>query len=749
MHQPPEVDQAGDIAPQAAPPPVDNPADDVHPPASAYTQAVDIVHSCEDDPKKLVQHIVPLIEIKEQLCQAANEVKQAVMLHFSDSVPKRHGQKSAIARAIHLSRNSIFPKPRSPKKATTRRQLAVHKVKAVDEFLRRADNGLVLPDKKYYKKDRGEFIGVVALIDTLRNLHRKFVTETGMSLSYSTFTKARDRRTVKTCRFLKKSVCLCTPHANMSYMLAAFPVLPDSTSQLCALSAEEITARLDKIDDDITVKYKRWHKDRLPFGAPERKKYVYHVELKKMSVTGEEFKATFNSDLPHFLAHSQRVHEQYSAVRKLKENLPADHAIIHMDYSENWSACYMREIQAAFYGKDQVTLHPMVVYTKEGEKLEHKCYVGVTSVTDHTFPTTLAFLMDLVNRMKDANPALKHIHMVTDSPTSQYRNRFACDMLSRAVSIFGVRITWNWLEAGHGKGPCDGVGGALKSLADRVVKKADAIVTADEFVDLVAPETEKVTLLKVTKSTIDELTSLVDSWLSRAVLDITQYHQATVFEDQLYVRPTSCYDECCFSEDQDLTPQCPSWRKAKLGPKVKPVTKPITEPTTSAAAVAETPAVNVDLEEEDEVDANEPGCFAQVFSSDDEVAEVVEPVHRKLRNRACDRVQEAKAALTKSTTTSKTKRKAAASVAAEFSECENDGDAEESDSDSDPDYSPETAEETAEKIRVRSSTRNIKTRRRRGEFVNEVIEDDGSALDDLPITWNLPIQTFKDHGYFG
>lgn len=30
-------------------------------------------------------------------------------------------------------------------------------------------------------------------------------------------------------------------------------------------------------------------------------------------------------------------------------------------------------------------------------------------------------------------------------------------------------ITWNFFEASHGKGAPDGVGGALKKLADRIV----------------------------------------------------------------------------------------------------------------------------------------------------------------------------------------------------------------------------------------------------------------------------------------
>ena len=91
--------------------------------------------------------------------------------------------------------------------------MADYKRRAVDEFLCRDDNSYTLPDKKHYRKDHG--VPIVALVDCMRNLHRKFVVETNLALSFSTFCKARDRRTVKTSVFLKRSVCLCKPHANM------------------------------------------------------------------------------------------------------------------------------------------------------------------------------------------------------------------------------------------------------------------------------------------------------------------------------------------------------------------------------------------------------------------------------------------------------------------------------------------------------------------------------------------------------
>ena len=84
------------------------------------------------------------------------------------------------------------------------------------------DNSYTLPDKKTVKTR----VPIVALVDSILNLHRKFVVETGLALSFAMFCKARDKRTVKTSVFLKRSVCLCKPHSNMGLLLEAVDALP-------------------------------------------------------------------------------------------------------------------------------------------------------------------------------------------------------------------------------------------------------------------------------------------------------------------------------------------------------------------------------------------------------------------------------------------------------------------------------------------------------------------------------------------
>lgn len=42
--------------------------------------------------------------------------------------------------------------------------------------------------------------------------------------------------------------------------------------------------------------------------------------------------------------------------------------------------------------------------------------------------------------------------------------------------FFVTKAAWNYLEAGHGKGPCDGLGSTTKRMADNDVKKHKYVI---------------------------------------------------------------------------------------------------------------------------------------------------------------------------------------------------------------------------------------------------------------------------------
>ena len=110
-----------------------------------------------------------------------------------------------------------------------------------------------------------------------------------------------------------------------------------------------------------------------------------------------------------------------------------------------------------------------MVYFQSGSTSEHKSFVVVSDTSLHSAGTVLSFLYEILPEVKALVPDLELCHYWTDSPTSQYRNILIFDTVVNHDSIFNRRAVWNYFEAGHSKGPCDGLRGTVKRMADNAV----------------------------------------------------------------------------------------------------------------------------------------------------------------------------------------------------------------------------------------------------------------------------------------
>lgn len=355
-------------------------------------------------------------------------------------------------------------------------------------FLQREDNAVVLSGKK----DNIKSVMRYGLTDTMANLYTKFSAEfPHIEMSKSFFYRAR-RATIKLIAFTRRRMCVCVKHANMSLLLKAAKVLPNSTQALAELSPEELQSQLEEMPSE-QVHYRQWVKKEIPFNGRTLKK----DRLEQYVSPKSEFVKLFCDGLPEFKKHVARVGAQYEAVQCLKRKLrPECDCSVQIDFAENWATKYQDEPSSVFFDKTQTTIHPMVVhYVDDGGKLTSKSYAGVSEETSHAAPTIFAFISTLMVQLMVLLPKLKVVNFISDSPSSQYRNRSSVSLIAKFLSLFKTSATWIWLEAGHGKGPCDGIGGALKNQADNLVKSAVIIRSGPEFATELQKLAKNITVL--------------------------------------------------------------------------------------------------------------------------------------------------------------------------------------------------------------------------------------------------------------
>lgn len=145
---------------------------------------------------------------------------------------------------------------------------------------------------------------------------------------------------------------------------------------------------------------------------------------------------------------------------------------------------------------------------------------------------------------------LKHIdtfHFLSDSPSTQYRNKKIFYFLAGHMKYFIPRIsalTWNFSEAGHGKGALDGIGAVLKRTADRLVAEGNDIPNLASLFSQLSQSVKGITLITVSKENIESVDKLLEKKYIKAFCGTLKVHQVTwhaQMHSNLYFRKLSCF----------------------------------------------------------------------------------------------------------------------------------------------------------------------------------------------------------------
>ncbi|CAC5395762.1 unnamed protein product [Mytilus coruscus] len=421
----------------------------------------------------------------------------------------------------------------------------------VEEFLCRDDNSRCMPGKadavKYGKVKKQKRI----LNDYLHNILIKFCAEHTYRISLATLARYRPKY-ISLVNYASRNTCLCQKHQDFALKLRCMKQMGVTT---CTSPDQYVTMHRDNgIQEDLEkitlekVNYKQWKKVKINDGK-ERMKIV-DIELGK-----DDFKVEMVKQFEGFTCHVDRVKAQYTAVRDMKRQLPDNHALVQMDFAENYSCQTLEEIQSAYWNASMVTLHPTITYVRSTDgSIVHFSTVYVSSVLQHNASMVYAILKDLINHLKDDNPELTNIHFWTDSPTSQYRNKSIFDLISSCETKFSIKASWHYFECGHGKGPCDGIGGTTKRNADNAVKQGKATIQdGHDFMAWALSESaSQISYRYISTEEFENSRKEIENRLKeiKPVKGTMKLHAvAAIADGRILTKETTCVCQQCFGDD--------------------------------------------------------------------------------------------------------------------------------------------------------------------------------------------------------
>ena len=94
-----------------------------------------------------------------------------------------------------------------------------------------------------------------------------------------------------------------------------------------------------------------------------------------------------------------------------------------------------------------------------------KLFAAISDHVDHKASVVFASLESILLKYCHAN--VHHFNIISDYPTSQYRNKNVFWFVSKFCSL--KTIDWIYLEARKGKGAADGIGAVVKRAFTNII----------------------------------------------------------------------------------------------------------------------------------------------------------------------------------------------------------------------------------------------------------------------------------------
>jgi len=393
------------------------------------------------------------------------------------------------------------------------------------------------------------------LLEPVSKLYVKFRKRNShVSMSRSTFAKMKPFW-VKSQRIDDRETCLCKLHENSRFQLEKLQqlkLLPAGSlsdvisAMVCNTSVKECMFgecpkcrgcepqfQESSIQQCPTVYWWKWQAVTEIIENHSTRRTV----KQKVAGTLIDLKTDFLQHVKLLKPHSFRIAQQYTVITEKKKTLSDSEVLIHIDFSENWTIKKPSAVMPAHFGasNQQVTLHTGIAYFTKHPDMS---FCSISDHRDHGPVAVWSHLLPVLKCIKTSHPQVDTLHVQSDGPTTQYRNRLNFFLTSVVPFHLGFKkVWWNFSEAAHGKGPADGVGAGIKRLADNSVLAGHHI---DSAVDLFGRLYKSGTKVKL--FLIDKLLQLSDDIQVPAFPGTMKIHQVFVgCTGIINYRELSCY----------------------------------------------------------------------------------------------------------------------------------------------------------------------------------------------------------------
>lgn len=373
-----------------------------------------------------------------------------------------------------------------------------------------------------------------------------------MKIGFSKFASYRPEYCVLANSSGTHTICVCIYHQNIKLifeMLKKNKLLPlqvetyknllaeiicEESSSQCHLLKCEKCPGINKLQENLleslgnaeNITFKQWTQ-------------VDRCHMDTITQSAFDFTEIFCEKLRNLLPHHFIAEQQSKYLKSCKENITKSECIMISDFSENYSFVIQDAVQGFHWANAQCTIHPFAIYYKdENDVLQFTSIICISEVLKHNHVAVRLFWDRAVNILKQKIPHLEKIINFSDGSGGQYKNKMTFYNISQMKKEYGLEGEWNFFATCHGKGPCDALGGVLKTNATKASLQNKEITTAEQLYRWAISKTDsKVQYEYFAQEEFSHMESLVNSRYNRVkTIRGTQKYHSYTYENHNSIR---------------------------------------------------------------------------------------------------------------------------------------------------------------------------------------------------------------------
>ena len=417
---------------------------------------------------------------------------------------QKEPNKTSVSQILPISRSTLYRKFSGHiGRPTINTQIRG----VVDNFFNNPDIITIYPNKR-----KGKVIAPLKVLNyTKKNLYVKFREKhPDIKISPSTFWKYKPKH-IKRMAAARLLQCVCDICENISLITTAirrsmtqcnldvgdifddpfktglltlchknlhFPKCLDRKCAECG-THQFLDLLQQWADDDPSsaIKFATWK----VVDTEVNGKVVKRLTKVICSESRKELLLLLESKLKGFGRHVFNARSQLAAYQQCYTTLKEDECCVVVDFSENYTCLRQGEAQSAYYSRNQVTLHPMVMLVPNDGAVIRDSVCGISDDLKHDSIAVKEFLRHLFVHIEIMYPHIRKVHVWSDGAAAQYKSKHPLHHIAQGFHS-QFQIVWNFYGSRHGKSAADGEAAVVKTFLSTSSTKNEVILDNAEQV---------------------------------------------------------------------------------------------------------------------------------------------------------------------------------------------------------------------------------------------------------------------------